>query len=136
MQIIFFIAVFIVLLAVIIYKINNRFQTKELIIFFSIIVISIILGVYFLDKKENVVPQLFKEKYEKENNAKIDKLSFERLNNKTVSSSTNFIYNFDFIVLKNNDEYVCSIKNVKIKKIEDEYVFENYENLEQECSKK
>jgi hypothetical protein len=128
--------VIIILLVIGIYKINNRFQKKELFIFLGIITIIVISTLYFIDQNENKVPQLFKTKYEKENNVKIEKLSFERVNNKTLSSDTNFIYNFDFISLKDGSEYICNIKNVKIKKIEDEFIFENFEKLNKDCKKK
>ncbi len=136
MQIMLTFIVIIILLVIGIYKINNRFQKKELFIFLGIIAIIVASTLYFIDQSENKVPQLFKTKYEKENNVKIEKLSFERVNNKTLSSDTNFIYNFDFISQKNGSEYICNIKNVKIKKIEDEFIFENFENLNKDCKKK
>ncbi len=136
MQIMLTLIVIIILLVIGIYKINNRFQKKELFIFLGIITIIVISTLYFIDQNENKVPQLFKTKYEKENNVKIEKLSFERVNNKTLSSDTNFIYNFDFISLKDGSEYICNIKNVKIKKIEDEFIFENFEKLNKDCKKK
>lgn len=128
--------VIIILLVIGIYKINNRFQKKELFIFLGIITIIVVSTLYFIDKNENKIPQLFKTKYEKENSVMIEKLSFERVNNKTLSSDTNFIYNFDFISLKDGSEYICNIKNVKIKKIEDEFIFENFEKLNKDCKKK
>ncbi len=136
MQIMLTFIVIILLLVIGIYKINNRFQKKELFIFFGIITVIVASTLYFIDQNENKVPQLFKTKYEKQNNVKIEKLSFERVNNKTLSSDTNFIYNFDFISLKDGSEYICNIKNVKIKKIEDEFIFENFENLNKDCKKK
>ncbi|XPV67686.1 MAG: hypothetical protein ACNI25_10200 [Halarcobacter sp.] len=133
MQIMITFIVSAILLILIIYKINNRFQMKEFLVFIGIVIVSITLTWYFLEENKNKVPQLFKTKYEKDKGVKIDKLSFERVNNKTLSSNTNFIYNFDFIVLKDGKEFVCTIKNVKIRKIEDEFIFDNYDNLKQEC---
>ncbi|WP_164971027.1 hypothetical protein [Halarcobacter mediterraneus] len=105
-------------------------------ILFFIIVLLSILSYMFLEDKKHEVPELFKEKYEKVNNVKIEKFSFERLNNKMVSSKTNFIYNFDYIVKKENKEYICNVKNVKIKKIEDEFIFENFNSLNEKCIQK
>ncbi len=136
MQIMLIAIFFIFLIAYIIYKVNNKFEVKELTILFFIIVLLSILSYMFLEDKKHEVPELFKEKYEKVNNVKIEKFSFERLNNKMVSSKTNFIYNFDYIVKKENKEYICNVKNVKIKKIEDEFIFENFNSLNEKCIQK
>ncbi|RXK11610.1 hypothetical protein CP965_12630 [Halarcobacter mediterraneus] len=136
MQIMLIAIFFIFLIAYIIYKVNNKFEIKELTILFFIIVLLSILSYMFLEDKKHEVPELFKEKYEKVNNVKIEKFSFERLNNKMVSSKTNFIYNFDYIVKKENKEYICNVKNVKIKKIEDEFIFENFNSLNEKCIQK
>ena len=77
MQIMLTFIVIILLLVIGIYKINNRFQKKELFIFFGIITVIVASTLYFIDQNENKVPQLFKTKYEKQNNVKIEKLSFE-----------------------------------------------------------
>ena len=136
MQIILIVILFIVFIAFIIYKINNKFETKEFLILTAILILSGILAYALVEDKKQEVPELFKAKYEKTNNVTISKFSFERLNNKMVTSRTNFIYNFDYIILKDGIEYVCNAKNVKIKKIEDEYVFENFDNLDEKCTKK
>lgn len=135
MQIMLIAILFIILIAFTIYKINNKFETKEFMILIAILVLSSSLVYYLFENQEQKVPQIFKTKYEKVYNAKIEKFSYERLNNKMVSSKTNFIYNFDYIVVKNNEEYICSSKNVKVKKIEDEFIFENFEKLEEKCTK-
>jgi hypothetical protein len=91
---------------------------------------------FTIKNQEEKVPNLFVTKYETEKNSQIEKFTFERLNNKTVSSNTEFIYNFDYIVKKDGKEFVCSAKGVKIKKIQDEYVFENFDTLNEKCDKK
>lgn len=136
MQIIVLIAVSLVVAALIIYKINKKFEAKELIILLVVVIIPILIGTYLLDNKNNEVPNKFKTKYENVKNVKILKLSFERLNNKNVSSKTNFVYDFTYIVKKDNKELFCNAKGVKIKKIQDEFIFEDFEKLNEECKNK
>jgi len=133
MQIMVFALVLIALAAFIIYKVNNKFETKEILILLSLIVIGIGTTLFLLQEKENKVPKIFKEKYQTSKNTEILKLSYTRLNNKNVSSNTNFIYNFDYIINKDNKEFFCTSKAVKIKKIEDEYIFENFNRLDEKC---
>jgi hypothetical protein len=66
---------------------------------------------------------LFKEKYEKEKNITIESLSAELLNNKVVSSKDKFIYKFTYIISKENQEFLCTVSDVEINKIEDNYIF-------------
>lgn len=136
MQIMIFVLILIALVAFIVFRVNNKFGTKEITILISLIIISIGGILYSLQENETKVPEIFKERYQANKNAKILKFSFERLNNKNVSSSTEFIYNFDYIISKDGNEYVCSLKNVVIKKIEDEYIFNNFDKLDEKCSKK
>ncbi|QKF81365.1 hypothetical protein [Halarcobacter ebronensis] len=136
MQITLVAILFIALLGFIIYKINNRFALKELIILVSIIVVSVLALVMLLRNEEEKVPQLFKTKYEQNRKVTISKMSYERLNNKYITSKTEFVYNFDFIISKDNKELVCEVKNVVIKKIEDEYIFENFNTMDENCQEK
>ncbi len=136
MQIMLIVIIFIALLAYTIYKVNNKFETKEFIILFLVVVVSILVTVMLLRNSQERVPQKFKAKYEKEKNLHILKFSYERLNNKNISSKTNFIYNFDYIINKDGEEAICTSKNVKIKKIEDEFIFENFDELNEECKSK
>lgn len=133
MQVIVLILIVIAIIAFAIYKINNRFGMKELIMLLVVVIVSILAFVLTSRNLEEKVPSLFKQKYETEKNTKIAKFTYERLNNKTVSSKTNFIYNFNYIVLKNNKEFVCKMENIQVKKIEDEYIFENFNNVKEEC---
>ncbi|MGB6327394.1 MAG: hypothetical protein WBF48_00580 [Halarcobacter sp.] len=135
MQIMIFVLILIALVAFIVFRVNNKFGTKEITILISLIIISIGGILYSLQENETKVPEIFKERYQANKNAKILKFSFERLNNKNVSSSTEFIYNFDYIISKDGNEYVCSLKNVVIKKIEDEYIFNSFDKLDENCSK-
>lgn len=136
MQILLIVFLCLALLAYIIFKIRHRFKTKELLILLSII-ISLFLGIFFyLEKKESKIPNLFKTKYEEKFKTTIKKFSSREVNNLYLSSDKNFVYNFNYIIDKDGVEYFCSIKNQKIIKIEDEYVFENFDKLNEECSKK
>jgi len=136
MQIIVFALVLITLVAFIIYKVNNKFETKEIIILVSLIIITVVTTIFLTNKKEELVPKMFKEKYEKEKNVTILKLSYERLNNKNISSKSNFIYKFDYIIEKDGKESVCTANEVSIKKIEDEYIFGDFNSFREECINK
>ncbi|TLP40729.1 hypothetical protein [Arcobacter arenosus] len=136
MQFVLVILIAIVLVAFLIYKMNNKFETKEIAILVLVIIVTIAVANFTIKNQEEKVPNLFVTKYETEKNSQIEKFTFERLNNKTVSSNTEFIYNFDYIVKKDGKEFVCSAKGVKIKKIQDEYVFENFDTLNEKCDKK
>ena len=136
MQIIITFAVILIIATIILYKINNRFQKKELLILFLIIILT--TGIMFLYEKnqENFFPNLFKEKYEKEKNTIIEGLKAELLNNKVVSSKDKFIYKFTYIIKKDNQEFLCTTTNVEIDKIENNFVFRDFSNLKEECFKK
>ncbi|XOB63125.1 hypothetical protein ACMC56_04800 [Campylobacterota bacterium DY0563] len=135
MQVIVLIIVLLAVLAFAIYKINNKFGTKEIIMLVAVIVVSSLVFVLISRNQQEKVPLLFKQKYESEKNIKISKFTYERVNNKTVTSKTNFVYNFDYIIYKNKEEYFCKMDNVKVKKIQDEYIFENFNDIKEECQK-
>ena len=136
MQIIIAIAVLIVAITLILYKVNNQFEKKEFIILLLIIIITSLAYVSFEKNQEEFFPNMFKEKYEKEKNLTIESLSAELLNNKVVSSKDKFIYKFTYIVKKENQEFLCTTTNVEINKIEDNFVFKNFSDLKEECLKK
>ena len=136
MQIIIAIAVLIVAITLILYKVNNQFEKKEFIILLLIIIITSLAYVSYEQNQEEFFPNMFKEKYEKEKNLTIESLSAELLNNKVVSSKDKFIYKFTYIVKKENQEIVCTTTNVEINKIEDNFVFKNFSDLKEECLKK
>lgn len=136
MQIIFVIAFFIIILTVILYKINNRFEKKEFLILFAIIIISTIGYTVYENNQENFFPKMFKEKYEKEKNVVIEGLESELLNNKVVSSKDKFIYKFTYLVKKENKELLCTTNEVEINRIQDNFVFKNFSDLKEECLEK
>jgi hypothetical protein len=136
MQIIIAIAVLIIAITLILYKVNNQFEKKEFIILLLIIIITSLAYVSYEQNQEEFFPNMFKEKYEKEKNLTIESLSAELLNNKVVSSKDKFIYKFTYIVKKENQEFLCTTTNVEINKIEDNFVFKNFSDLKEECLKK
>jgi hypothetical protein len=133
MQIIIAIAILIVALTLILYKVNNKFEKKEFIILLTIIVISSIAYMFYEKTQEEFFPKMFKEKYSKEKSATIEGLKAELLNNKVVSSKTKFVYKFTYLVKKENKEFLCTASDVEINKIEDNYIFTNFSDLKEEC---
>lgn len=130
-----FIALFI-LVVYIIYKVNGKFEKKEFVILASIVAIVIALYVMYTKKQEMYFPNLFQEKYLKDKNIAIEKLSYELLNNKNISSRTQFIYKFIYILQKDGKEFLCTAPKVEINKIGDEFVFTTFANLQEECVEK
>lgn len=136
MQILFIIILFLALLTFLIFKIRNKFKIKELITFLVTITFLSLAGYFYLEKEENKIPNLFKAKYEDKFKIEIKKFSYTRVNNIYLSSDKIFLYNFNYIIEKDSLEQFCSVKNQKIIKIEDEYVFESFDKLKEECKKK
>ena len=136
MQILAIAVIFLAILAFLIFKIRDRFKIKELVILLAIIFSFSLVTYFYLENKENKIPNLFKAKYEEEFKIKIKKFSSTRVNNIYLSSDKIFVYDFNYIIEKNGIEEFCSLKNQKIIKIEDEYVFENFKELKEECKKK
>ncbi len=126
MQIFLGIILVIILIGIIIYKLDNKFEKREIIILSSIIIIVILVFTMYQKNQENFFPNAFKEKYKQENNIEILKLSSELLNNKVVSSKDHYIYKFTYIIKKNGKEYLCVANNVNINKIQDEYIFDKW----------
>lgn len=133
MQILIAILIILSLLAFIVYKIDNRFDKKEIIIYFVIVLVSAITYNIYEKNQSEKLPNSFKEKYFAKNNIEILKLSSELLNNKDISSTRNFIYKFTYIINKDGKEYLCTANEIKIKKIEDQFIFENFSNMKEEC---
>ena len=90
----------------------------------------------FENKQEEFFPSLFKQKYEKEKDITIKELTYELLNNKVVSSKTKFIYKFTYIISKDDKEFLCTVSDVEINKIEDSYIFKNFKDLKEECTQR
>ena len=133
MQIIIAIAVLIIVITLILYRVNNQFEKREFIILLLIIIISSIAYGLYEKKQEEFFLNLFKEKYEKEKNIIIESLSAELLNNKVVTSKDKFIYKFTYIIKKENQEFLCTTSDIEIDKIESNFIFKNFMDLKEEC---
>jgi hypothetical protein len=136
MHIIIAIAVLLIAITLILYIVNNQFEKREFIILLLIIILSSFAYGLYEKNQDEFFPNLFKEKYEKEKNISIEKLTAELLNNKVVSSKDKFIYKFTYIIKKENQDFLCTVTNVEINKIEDNFVFKNFADLKEECLKK
>jgi len=133
MQIIIGITIFIVIFTTIIYKINDRFEKREFIILLVIIFFVTISIIWYEKSDENYLPKIFKEKYEKDKNLQIKSLSSELLNNKVLSSKDRFIYKFTYLINKNDKEFLCTMENVEINRVEKKFIFKNFANLTEDC---
>lgn len=136
MQIIITISLLLVIATVIIYKVNDKFEKREFIILLATIFLLTIAFLYYENKQDNYLPNMFIKKYEQEYKTTIKSLDYELLNNKVVSSKDKFVYKFIFTVLKEDKEFLCTLNNVEINKIKDEYIFVNFDSLKEECFKK
>ena len=136
MQIIITISLLLVIATVIIYKVNDKFEKREFIILLATIILLTKAYLYYENKQDNYLPNMFIKKYEQEYKTTIKSLDYELLNNKVVSSKDKFIYKFIFTVLKEDKEFLCTLNNVEINKIKDEYIFVNFDGLKEECFKK
>ena len=136
MQIIITISLLLIIATVIIYKVNDKFEKREFIILLATIFLLTIAFLYYENKQDNYLPNMFIKKYEQEYKTTIKSLDYELLNNKVVSSKDKFVYKFTFTVLKEENEFLCTLSNVEINKIKDEYIFVNFNDLKEECFKK
>jgi hypothetical protein len=136
MQIIIGIAIFIVVVTIIIYKINDKFEKREFIIFLLITIFATVGFIFYENSQENFLPKMFKEKYEKDKNTQIESLNAELLNNKVTSSKDKFIYKFTYIVKKDIKEFLCTMNNVEINKIQKDFIFKDFATLKEECVEK
>ena len=136
MQIIITISLLLVIATVIIYKVNDKFEKREFIILLATIFLLTIAFLYYDNKQDNYLPNIVIKKYEQEYKTTIKSLDYELLNNKVVSSKDKFVYKFTFTVLKEDREFLCTLNNVEINKIKDEYIFVNFDGLKEECFKK
>ena len=125
MQLALFSLLILAVLTYIVLKIKKTFTKKDFIIFFGVIIIIISSIVYYNKEQENKLPNAFKANYLQEKNIEIEKLSFTQVNFEVLRSSK-FVYDFIYIINKDNKEYVCEAKNVEVQKIEDEYIFKKY----------
>lgn len=125
MQIILFSLIILALLIYIIIKVKKTFTKKDFISFSAIIALIIAAIIYYNNAQEQKLPNAFKAHYLNEKNTEISKLSFTQVNFE-VLSSTKSVYDFLYIIKKDNKEFVCEAKDVEVLKIEDEYVFKKY----------
>lgn len=125
MQIILFSLIILALLIYIIIKVKKTFTKKDFISFSAIIALIIAAIIYYNNAQEQKLPNAFKAHYLNEKNTEISKLSFTQVNFE-VLSSTRSVYDFLYIIKKDNKEFVCEAKDVEVLKIEDEYVFKKY----------
>ena len=132
MQVLVASLVILALLTFIVYKIKKSITKKDIIIFFVILGLLIVGLTYNNKIKEEKLPNVFKENYLQEKNIEILKLSSTQVNFE-VLSSTRSIYDFIYIIKKDNQEYLCEAKNVEVLLIEDEYVIKDYK---EECKLK
>jgi CTP:phosphocholine cytidylyltransferase-like protein len=133
MQILISVILIILLVGFVIYKIDGRFGKKEFLILTSIIIVIGLVFTMYQKNQENSLPNRFKTEYKKQNGIEILKLSSELLNNKYVSSKKHFVYKFTYIINKDEKEYLCVADNVRINKLEDEYIFEKWT---EDCTEK
>ncbi len=136
MQILLAFLALIILVVYIIFKVNKKFEKKEFVILLLILIAIVAFYLIYEKKQENYFPNLFQEKYLKDKNIAIEKLSYELLNNKNISSKTQFIYKFVYIIKKEDKEFLCTAPKVEINKIGDEFVFTTFANLHEECIEK
>ncbi len=132
MQVLVASLIILALLTFIVYKIKKSITKKDIIIFFVILGLLIVGLTYNNKIKEEKLPNVFKENYLQEKNIEILKLSSTQVNFE-VLSSTRSIYDFIYIIKKDNKEYLCEAKNVEVLLIEDEYVIKDYK---EECKLK
>ena len=133
MQIFLVSAVILVSLALIIFKINNKFEKKEQKIYLAILSLIVLIFISYNYNQDDILPELFKKEYSSKNKTEILKLSSELLNNKLVSSKNKYVYKFTYIIKKDNKEYICTANNVNIVKLDDEFIISKYE---EECKEK
>ncbi len=108
-----------------IYKIKSSFSKKELLTFLLIVVTIIASIIYFNNKEDNKLPQTFKDKYLKDKNIEVLKLSITQTNIQVLTNAK-LIFDLVYIIKKDNKEYVCEAKNVEVLTIEDEYIFKEF----------
>ncbi|MFA7084049.1 MAG: hypothetical protein WC141_05880 [Arcobacteraceae bacterium] len=136
MQLMLGFIVLLLVVAFVIYKVNKKFEKKEVLILIVILAFSIIGYIIYEKNNENYFPNLFQAKYLQEKNITIEKLSFELVNNKNISSKKEFIYKFIYIIQKDGKSFLCTAPKVKINKIGDEFVFTNFADLQEICVEK
>lgn len=129
MQILIFSLIILLILVYVIYKIKSSFSKKELSTFLIIIVVIIASSIYYNHKENNRLPESFKNKYLKDKNIEINKLSMTQTNIQ-VLSNTKLIFKMVYIINKDGKDYVCEANDVEVLEIEDEFIFKDFK---EEC---
>lgn len=133
MQIILFVLVIIILLAIMYQKLRRRYSLKTILIGTAVLVVLISISIYISSTSEGGIKKAFIQKYKKEFGYKISKLTATMSTNNETRYSNEYYYKFVYIVNKNKKEYVCEANNVFVQLIEDEYVFKT---IKEECREK
>ncbi|AXX93065.1 hypothetical protein CPU12_13040 [Malaciobacter molluscorum LMG 25693] len=133
MQIILFVLVIIILLAIIYQKLRKRYSLKTILGGTIVLIILISISIYISSISEGGIKKAFIQKYKKEFGYKISKLTATMATNNETRYSNEYYYKFVYIVNKNKKEYVCEANNVFVQLIEDEYVFKT---IKEECREK
>jgi hypothetical protein len=136
MQVIIIISIFLILLTVIIYKINDKFEKKEFLFLVAITIFISTIVIFYEKYQNNYLPNMFKAKYENERKIAIKSLDYELLNNKVVNSKDKFIYKFIYTIEKDGDEFLCYVNDIEINRVKNEFVFVNFDRQKEECFKK
>ncbi len=123
MQILIFSLLIILLVVYLIYRIKKRFTKKDFKIILGIIAAIIVGSYFYFDYEEKKVPNAFKAKYLKDYKTKIDKLEYFKTSVEVLESNKS-TYSFSYIVKKDGKTFVCEVKDLLVKTIEDEIILE------------
>lgn len=115
----------ILIVSYLIYKIRTNFTKKEILGFFILLGVVIFLSTYFGKEQKNHLANAFKKYYLNKTSISIEKITAVQTDVTVVKSNTH-IYSFDYILSKNKQEFFCEAKDIKVIQIEDEYIFENF----------
>lgn len=127
MQIILFSLILVGLLGYVVFKLSDIYHLslKKIMLFLSFVFILIFIGIFLSVDKQEDYESLFKQKYEKDFGLKISKIVAKEIVKNQVLTQKDRYYKFTYIVEKANKTYVCEANDVKIQKIEDEFVLQN-----------
>lgn len=131
MQIILFSLILVGLLGYIVFKVSDIYHIslrKIMISLTSVFVLVSIVLFLSVDKQEDF-EELFKEKYQNDFGFEISKITSEEIIKNQVLSQKDIYYKFTYIVKKDNKTYVCEANNIRILKIEDEFVLQNIKEV-------
>ena len=125
MQILIFSLLILLLIIYLVYKVKKRFTSKDLknlLIAISIVIAGLFLYDGYLDEK---IPNAFKEKYLKEKNIEILKLTYSKTSVEAIQSNKSK-YSFSYIINKDGKDLICEANNVEIIIIENETIVSDF----------